>query len=70
MIYPRDLASLQGGDVVVSRRCPECEHRDLVVTGQLPAMLWFDRTVRERAELAALCDAIADGLPFELHPAR
>ena len=34
LIYPRDLAGVGGSDadVVLSRRCPECEHRDLVVT--------------------------------------
>ena len=41
-IYPCDLASLGGKrrDVVVGRRCPECEHRDTVVTGRLPALMW------------------------------
>jgi hypothetical protein len=64
-IYPADIAGY-GGDTVVSRRCPECEHRDLVLTGPLPAMLWFARCAREREELSALCDALADGLPLEL----
>jgi hypothetical protein len=65
MIYPADLAAC-GNRVVVSRRCPECEHRDVVLSARLPAALWFERNVRERGELAALCDALADGLPIEL----
>ncbi len=60
LIYPRDFASLGGKrrEVVVGRRCPECEHRDLVVTGRLPAVMWVARALRERSELQALCDAL------------
>jgi DNA-directed RNA polymerase subunit RPC12/RpoP len=65
LIYPIDLAGWDS-DTVVSRRCPECEHRDVVLTAPLPAALWFARNTRQRHELAALCDAIADGLPLEL----
>ncbi|MDX6511256.1 MAG: hypothetical protein QOE36_760 [Gaiellaceae bacterium] len=65
LIFPIDLAGWKG-DAVVSRRCPECEHRDVVVAARLPALLWLARTARQRDELAALCDAIADGLPLEL----
>jgi DNA-directed RNA polymerase subunit RPC12/RpoP len=67
LIYPRDLAG-SGEGVVASRRCPECEHRDVVTTTALAGLLWFDRIVRERRELEALCDALADGLPLD--PAR
>jgi DNA-directed RNA polymerase subunit RPC12/RpoP len=65
LIYPIDLAGWKQ-DAILSRRCPECEHRDVVVTARLPALLWLARTARQRDELAALCDAIADGLPLEL----
>jgi hypothetical protein len=64
LIYPIDLAGWEW-DTVVSRRCPECERRDVVATARLPALLWFARNSRQRDELAALCDAIADGLPLE-----
>ncbi|MDX6599738.1 MAG: hypothetical protein QOE87_3625 [Gaiellales bacterium] len=64
LIYPLDLAALDR-DVVVSRRCPECEHRDVVVVGRLAAFLWFDRYDRVRMELAGLCDALDHGLPFD-----
>ncbi|MDX6628089.1 MAG: hypothetical protein QOH00_335 [Gaiellales bacterium] len=64
LVYPIDLAGWNR-DIVVSRRCPECEHRDVVVTARLPASLWFARNARQRDELAALSDAIADGLPLE-----
>jgi Zn ribbon nucleic-acid-binding protein len=65
LIYPIDLAGWSW-DTVVSRRCPECEHHDVVATARLPALLWFARNARQRDELAALCDAIADGLPLQL----
>jgi hypothetical protein len=69
MIYPIDLAGWDC-DAVVTRRCPECEHRDVVQIGRLPAMLWFDRNARLRLELSALGDAIADGLPLDGDLAR
>ena len=65
LIYPIDLAGWKQG-AVVSRRCPECEHRDVVAAARLPALLWLARMARQRDELAALCDAIADGLPLDL----
>jgi hypothetical protein len=65
LIYPVDLAGLER-EIVVSRRCPECEHRDLVVAERLAALLWFDRYIRERSEIAGLCDALEDGLPVDL----
>jgi hypothetical protein len=64
LIYPIDVAGWSR-DTVVSRRCPECEHRDVVAVSRLAAFLWFARITRERDELVALCDAIADGLPLE-----
>ena len=69
MIYPRDLAGV-GERVVISRRCPECQQCDVVLTTRLPAMVWFARNAREREEMAALCDALADGLPFEFDVAQ
>ena len=68
-IYPTDLAGV-GERVVISRRCPDCQHCDVVLTTRLPAMVWFARNVREREEMAALCDALADGLPFEFDLTR
>jgi hypothetical protein len=68
LVYPTDLAGSDWG-MVVSRRCPECEHRDVVVTARLPALLWFARNERQRDELGALCEAIADGLPLDFGPA-
>lgn len=68
LVYPTDLAGWDSG-MVVSRRCPECEHHDVVVTGRLPALLWFAGNERQRDELAALCEAIADGMPLDFGPA-
>jgi DNA-directed RNA polymerase subunit RPC12/RpoP len=69
LIYPADLAALDH-DVAIHRRCPECEHRDAVVTSRASAMLWFELLIRTREELAALSDALADGLPVEADLAR
>jgi hypothetical protein len=63
-IYPIDLAGWARA-AIVSRRCPVCEHRDVVAVSRLAAFDWFERIAREREELAALCDAIGDGLPLE-----
>jgi hypothetical protein len=63
-IYPIDIAGW-GRAAIVSRRCPACEHRDVVAVSRLAAFVWFERIARERDELAALCDAIGDGLPLE-----
>ena len=43
MIYPRDLAGV-GDRVVISRRCPDCQQCDVILTTRLPAMVWFART--------------------------
>jgi ssDNA-binding Zn-finger/Zn-ribbon topoisomerase 1 len=67
MIYPRSRPRRR---VVISRRCPDCQQCDVVLTTRLPAMVWFARNVREREEMAALCDALADGLPFEFDLAQ
>jgi DNA-directed RNA polymerase subunit RPC12/RpoP len=64
LIYPTDIAASERV-AVVSRRCPDCEHRDVVTTRPLAVLLWFERNVRIAEGLAALCDAVADGLPLE-----
>jgi hypothetical protein len=63
LIYPIDIAG-SGCRTVISRRCPECELQDMVVTDQLAASAWLDRNIRLRESLAALCEAIADGIPM------
>ena len=65
LIYPADLAGLDG-DIVIARRCPECELRDLVVAPRVAALLWFDRYCRLGAELAAFGEALDDGLPLDV----
>jgi hypothetical protein len=51
---------------VLERRCPECDHRDGVVTNALAAAVWRRRNERASDQLLALADALADGLPVEL----
>ena len=42
LIYPRDVYDV-GGDSVVSRRCPECEHVDHVRCEPRAAEVWLQR---------------------------
>jgi hypothetical protein len=64
LIYPTDIAACEQR-AIVSRRCPECEHRDVVATCPLAACMWFDQTLRIGEGLTALAEAIADGLPVD-----
>jgi hypothetical protein len=64
LIYPTDIAGSERV-AVVSRRCPDCEHRDVVTTCPFAVLLWFERNVRIAEGLTALCDALDDGLPLE-----
>jgi hypothetical protein len=63
LIYPIDVAG-SGSRTVISRRCPECELHDMVVTGQAAAGAWLVRNSQLRESLGALCEAIADGIPM------
>jgi DNA-directed RNA polymerase subunit RPC12/RpoP len=65
LIYPVRHATWEG-ECVLDRRCPECEHRDLVVTNRLVAAVWLRRCETAAGGLRALADALADGLSFEL----
>jgi hypothetical protein len=63
LLYPtgrrrRDL------DTVLDRRCPECDHRDRVVTTSRAAEIWCLREQRIRDGFAALADAFDDGPPW------
>jgi len=49
--------------VLVDRHCPECGHRDRVVTTAFAAALWARHETRVTSSLAALADALADGAP-------
>jgi len=52
LIYPTDIAGL-GGRVVVTRRCPDCEHHDSVVAGAVAVAAWYRRELRHTARLKA-----------------
>jgi hypothetical protein len=52
LIYPTDIAGL-GGRVVLTRRCPECEHHDSVVAGAMAAAAWYRRELQHKARLEA-----------------
>ncbi len=61
LIYPV-TCSPWGRESLIQRRCPECEHRDVVITHRLAAAVWLRRGASAAEELDALADALADGL--------
>jgi DNA-directed RNA polymerase subunit RPC12/RpoP len=65
LIYTVDSAGYDA-EVILDRRCPECEHRDSVVTSALAAAVWYRRDTRLLAELAELADALAAEIPVPL----
>jgi DNA-directed RNA polymerase subunit RPC12/RpoP len=67
LIYPVSHATWEGQSVL-DRRCPDCEHRDLVVTNRLVAAVWLRRCEAAAQHLSTLADALADGCWFELEP--
>jgi DNA-directed RNA polymerase subunit RPC12/RpoP len=66
----RLIAPLQSDDchtgVTVERHCPECGHRDRVVTTAFAAAVWARHETRVAASMNALADALADGAPIEV----
>jgi hypothetical protein len=51
---------------LVERRCPDCEHRGVVITHRLAAAVWLRRGKSAADDLHALADALADGLELEI----
>jgi DNA-directed RNA polymerase subunit RPC12/RpoP len=58
LIYTVDAAGYDS-EVILDRRCPECEHRDSVVTTAIAAAVWYRRETRLMHELLMLADAMA-----------
>jgi DNA-directed RNA polymerase subunit RPC12/RpoP len=65
LISPTQADGCHDG-VVVDRRCPECGHRDRVVTTAFAAAVWARHETRVASSLQALADALADGAPIEV----
>lgn len=49
-----------GAEVIVARRCPECGHRDAVVTTVLRAAVWYRQDARTIRGLKRLADSLRD----------
>jgi hypothetical protein len=64
LIYPVACSTWER-QRVLERRCPECEHSDVVIANRLAAAVWIRRCNDVCAELAALADALASGLTLE-----
>jgi hypothetical protein len=62
LISPLQADGCRNG-VIVDRHCPECGHRDRVVTTTFAAAVWARHETRIAASLRALADALADGAP-------
>ena len=62
LIYAVDAAHFEA-EVILNRRCPECEHRDSVVTSAIAAAVWYRRDTRLLRELMELADALRESSP-------
>jgi hypothetical protein len=62
LIYAVDTAGCDA-EVILNRRCPECEHRDSVVTTALAAAVWYRRDTRIMRELRELADSMVEHAP-------
>jgi hypothetical protein len=49
-----------GAEVIVARRCPECAHRDSIVTTVLRAAIWYRHDTRTISGLLRLADSLRD----------
>jgi hypothetical protein len=63
LIYAIDAAGYDA-EVILNRRCPECEHRDSVVTSAIAAAVWYRRDTRLIRELMQLADSLAQPAPL------
>jgi DNA-directed RNA polymerase subunit RPC12/RpoP len=59
LIYAVDAAGYEA-EVILNRRCPECEHRDSVVTSALAAAVWYRRDTRIMRGLMELADSLRE----------
>jgi DNA-directed RNA polymerase subunit RPC12/RpoP len=58
LIYVTDTAGYDA-EAILHRRCPECEHRDSIVTTAVAAAVWYRRDTRLLNELRELADTLA-----------
>jgi DNA-directed RNA polymerase subunit RPC12/RpoP len=66
LMTPVDAVGGEGDDVLIDRQCPECGHRDRVVTTPLAAIVWARHEARVAGSMLALADALEAGAPVEL----
>jgi DNA-directed RNA polymerase subunit RPC12/RpoP len=69
LIYAVDTAGYDA-EVILNRRCPECEHRDSVVTSAIAAAVWYRRDTRLMRELMELADSLLAETPLLLAEAE
>ena len=51
LIYPTGFDRDDDGSMIIERRCPECEHADIVVAEFKAALTWIQRERRIRRQL-------------------
>jgi hypothetical protein len=66
LMVPVDATGGSGDEVVIERHCPECDHRDRVVTTPLAAIVWARHEARVAGGMRTLADALANGAPIEM----
>jgi hypothetical protein len=69
LIYAVDAAGYEA-EVILNRRCPECEHRDSVVASAIAAAVWYRRDTRLMHQLMELADSMRDASPRPLAEAE
>ncbi len=59
LLQPVEVTASLGGMSIVTRHCPECERRDVVVADDPVVQAWLRREERVRDRMVAFADALA-----------
>jgi hypothetical protein len=65
LIYAVDAVGF-GSEVILDRRCPECEYRGCATASAAAAAIWYRRDTRILGGLLALADALAGESAVEI----
>jgi hypothetical protein len=69
LLQPLDVVGPIGGTSIVTRFCPECERRDIVVAEDIAVQTWLRRDECIAAWMTASADVLASELMRSERPA-